>query len=217
MIYNRSFGKGQIALIFTGLMVLFVLMAVSAEARKHQHIQTATLTYSNTPVNAASFLARKFDLLVNPTNDVYDAAYAVDPTIQAIDYVCFSAQLFETDDYGLNDTLRLAQFCAERGYDDSTFYLWAENPITIQADGVTISTPRGGKVHMYGAGHNRYALDSRNPHLGEYIWYEIQSELASRGGRVFNGVFEDEAFLLKSSIWGQIAGANTFPFHSHPA
>lgn len=192
------------------IVVFGAFLADMVQANKHDHVQTAALVYSSTNVNNASFLARKIDLLINPTNDLYDRARNVDTNFTALDYTTFSSFIFGSD------TLWLADFCNQRGYDDSTFYMWAdEDTIILISQGVTCVTPPGEKITMSSWGHYRYVLDGRNEHLGEWIWYNIVRDIGTHGSRNYRGVMEDEAFLLKHSLYGQTAAMLTFPFHTN--
>jgi len=204
------------------LLVFAVASLVSAGSyvRKYDHIQTAALTYSSTLLEHAEFLANNLDLVINPADDLYDDIFEYDSircgypsshpdtSLRAITYATFSCIIMSD----AMDTGSLNQFCRDESYDTADFYMWADEGTITITNGEARTADPGEIVQVLAAGHTRRILDVRNQYLGDWIWYHLSVvEQAEHGARNYSGFMEDEAFLLKSSIWGQITGNVTWP------
>ena len=176
-----------------------------------KHIRNAAITYSASTVNVAGFVARKYDLDINPTGAFLTAIDNEGTNIKRLRYTGLSS-------YSSVDPPLLTAFCTDRGYDYDSMFMWVNADSTVELSGIaaagspctdgTVITTGGNPLEYCGWASYRKTPDFRRTEVWEYCIYKYFDKM----GTVYDGIMEDEATFYYHPVWDYYQSMMCFPF-----
>ncbi len=190
------------------IVVLTAAASASAAWPNYGHVRTSTLTYSASQAGAADFVARKYDIAINPSGSFLSTMQSAGTDVKSMRYLTMSS--YRGDDYTLLET-----FCNAHGYDYDSMFMWVNSTVGVASiapagspcDGPLYSSP-GEQLQYCGWTSYRTTPDFRRPEVWEYVAYKYLSTIGD-----FDGAMEDEATFYYHPTWNYYSSMMCFPFH----
>jgi hypothetical protein len=183
---------------------------------RFKHIKTAVITYSTSAPSLSGFVARKFDLAINPSgtflSNLQDSVAAYGSTMKYTSY--FGISNFSSEDYTDMHT-----FCAEKDYEYDSMFLWMETDSFVvdcsyagDCDGDIVNKPPDSVAFHVWSSYRSVPEQRRQEVWDWYIWKYFNA----RDTSVFYGIMEDEATIFYHPTYENHSnGFNSFPFNSN--
>ncbi len=193
----------------------------------NKHIRTAAICYgANNNLDVMGFVGRHYDLVINVGNNEETAGNPQDTlklynsNIKNIRYIQLNAArmfTYQGNSYGHdNDSMDIDSFYTNRGWDDSTAFLWTTDSVVVEGFGFGGYTPdtfyigAGNKLQSSLWGSPRACLDYREDATNAYLRWKFfhQTDSGWTGGP-YDGVMEDEAAYYYGT------GTPMYPFNDN--
>jgi len=186
---------------FTAPQFAYAIGSNDTTWTRFKHIKTAVMTYSASADSLSGFVARKFDLAVNPTGSFLtlwqDSAAYYGTTPKCIRYMTTSSFRPSIDFDG--GSMSVQQFCTETGNSLSDMWYNVDEDSTVELNLTWVNAACGTETSNGGDsllicifGSQRVDPDLRNQCVWDWYYWKAKKEM----GSTYDGVVEDEACVM---------------------